>query len=47
VVPLLFALHIKFLQALRASQPAPSTAGPLLASTTPRPAAASPASRAR
>jgi len=47
VVPLLFALHIKFLQTLGASQPAPSTAGPLLASTTPRPAAASAASRAR
>ena len=48
-VPLLFALHITFLQALaRAARPAPSTAGPLLAGATPRPAAAaSPASRAQ
>jgi hypothetical protein len=49
VVPLLVALHITFLQALvRAPRPTPSTAGPLLADTTPRPAAAaSPASRAQ
>jgi hypothetical protein len=49
VVPLLFALHITSVQALkRAPRPAPSTAGPLLAGTTPRPAAApSPASRAQ
>jgi hypothetical protein len=48
-VPLLFALHIKFLQALlRAPQPTPSIAGPLRAAAAPRPAAtASPASRTR
>jgi hypothetical protein len=49
VVPLLVALHITFLQALvRAPRPTPSTAGPLPAGATPRPAAAaSPASRAQ
>jgi hypothetical protein len=49
VVPLLFALHITFLQALmRAPRPTPSTPGPLLTGATPRPAAAvSPASRAQ
>jgi hypothetical protein len=48
VVPLLLALHITSLQTLpRAPRPAPSTAGPLLASDTPSPAAAIAASRAQ
>jgi hypothetical protein len=48
-VPLLFALHITSLVALaRASRPAPSAAGPVIAGATPRAAVAPrPASRAR
>jgi hypothetical protein len=48
-VPLLFALHITSLVTLaRASQPAPSAAGPLISGATPRAAVAPrPASRAR